>query len=466
VYSDALIAAKIARLETTLGSVLPSGKLESIPVDHCHSMVRSLEGIYDHARKLPTRGFTPEEQQFVANERLRCPLDFAYFAQRYWLIQSEGQTLKPLYPLWESQRLILAELARQEESRWRSRHPDGLLCNGLKGRQLGFSTLAEALLGHRVVTQTYVKGLVASDVPQNSGSQGIFGMLELGFQHLPWWLKPGVKFWNTDSHLVLANGSSIIVESGKSMKGGLQEEGGQKGQLGRSKTYSVGHLTELSTWEYAETIDDALMPAIPQTPRTLFLKESTAKGRHNWWHEEWLATEQGLTRSFNIFIPWYAERSKYWLPVPDGWVPADDTLAFAARVRDKGPQYMRRAVTLAKEQLYWYELRKAEAIHKGHLYKFLEEYPAEPEEAFQYSGRSIFSIETMDRLERQAKPLVDLWQVAPHGELKEDREALLRELAAEQRIDRERLAAERLRAASALPEGPGPQTLVVESPPE
>ena len=190
-YSDALIAAKIARLESTLGSVLPAGKLESIPVEQCHGMVRALEGIYDHSRKLPTRGFTPEEQAFVANERLRCPLDFSYFAQRYWLIQSEGQTLKPLYPLWESQRLILAELARQEETRWRSRHPDGLLCNGLKGRQLGFSTLAEALLGHRVVTQTYVKGLVAATSPRIPAPKGSSGCSSSASSTSPGGSSPG-----------------------------------------------------------------------------------------------------------------------------------------------------------------------------------------------------------------------------------------------------------------------------------
>src|SRR5436190_849526 len=197
-YSEALIAHRQARLERKLGSVLPTSTLERIPVEQCHGMVRTLQQIWDPEQKVATRPFTQEEQIFVANERLLCPIDFRYFAERYWMIQSEGQTLKPLFPLWESQTLILAELAYQEEKRWRDKHPDGLLCNGLKGRQLGYSTLSEALVGHRVVTQTYVKALVASDVPQNSGSQGIFGMLELGFTHLPWWLRPGVKFWNTD----------------------------------------------------------------------------------------------------------------------------------------------------------------------------------------------------------------------------------------------------------------------------
>lgn len=463
-YSQAVIQHRTKQVEAAFAASLPDGHLQTFPVDYCRAMVGLLDGIYDHDRQQPSRPFTQDEQIFVAHERLRIKIDFRYFAERYWLIQSEGQTLKPLYPLWESQTILLGELAYHEEQRWRAKHPDGLLFNALKGRQLGISTAIQALLGHRVTTQTYVKAIIASDVPANSGSQGIFGMFELGFDNLPWWLRPAVKLRNVDSHLVLANGSSVIVESGKSMKGGLQDEGGQKGQLGRSKTFSLGHLTELSSWEYPETIDDALMPAIPVTPRTLMGRESTAKGRHNWWHEEWLVTAEGLGRCFNVFIPWYAERSKYWLPPPPTWVPTSETLAFAKRVEEKGPQYMRRPVTLDQEQLYWYEQRRAEAVRKEALYKFLEEYPAEPEEAFQYSGRSIFSIETMDRLERQARPLIDVWRVAPASDLAADRDALRRELADENALLRNRQQEARLRAESTLNNEPTPQIVQEEVP--
>ena len=58
-------------------------------------------------------------------------------------------------------------------------------------------------------------------------------------------------------------------------------------------------------------------------------------------------------------------------------------------------------MVLSKEQLRWYEVTKAAAVHDDTLYRFLSEYPSEPEEAFQHSGRSIFSVQTMDRLEQQ-----------------------------------------------------------------
>jgi len=463
-YHPDVIAWRREKLEAQLGSALPGGVIQEIPVETCHHWVRTLAQIWDPEDRRQTRPFSREEEVFVANERLMTKISYPYWSQRYCMIQSEGQRLKPMYPLWESQQLILAEIARVEYEHWTTGHPDGILANLLKGRQLGASTFAQSCLGHRTTTHGFRKALIASDVPENSGSQGIFGMLELAVANLPWWLKPLELFHNKDKHIVFKNGSSVIVESGKSMKGGLTEEGGTKGNLGRSKTYSMAHLTELSTWERPEQIDDGLMPAIPVTPQTFMIKESTAKGRHNWWHREWLVADRGLGRAINIFIPWYAERSKYWLPPPTAWIPADDTLAFARRVQEHGPKYMHRAVTLAPEQLYWYERKKLEANEKEELYKFLEEYPAEPEEAFQYSGRSIFPIMVLDRVEQQQRPLIDLLTVRPHLELIADQEALHAELQAEQREMRARVAKATVRNEALITEDPDPRPTVLETP--
>lgn len=444
-YSQAVIQARKDQLERALHDALPQG-LSFHPVDYCQGMARRLHQIWDPKKAELLRPLSKEEQAFIANEQLCTKINYRYWGERYAYIQAGGERLKTLFPLWESQELILAEIARVEERRWREGHPDGLLFNILKGRQLGCSTEIQSMVAHRTTTHSYRKALIASDVPDNSGSQGIFGMLELVVMNLPWFLKPRELFHEKNKHIVFANGSSVIVESGKSMKGGLQEDGGQKGNLGRSKTYSLSHLTELSTWERAEQIDDGLMPAVPQSPQTFQCRESTAKGRYNWWHREWLLAEKDLSRCFNIFIPWYAERSKYWLPTPTAWIPSDDTLQFAARVQEKGPRYMRRAVTLAKEQLYWYERQRAASMEKGELYKFLEEYPAEPEEAFQYSGRSIFPVAVIDRLEKQVRPLRDLWTVAPHAELIRDREALIEELKLQHLQDAAALEKSYLRA--------------------
>jgi hypothetical protein len=716
-YHPVIVAAQQERLEAQFGL-----QLQRLPAAHCHAMRTSLDTIYDVETREPTRAFSQDEEAFILNEQLLVKIDYRYAAERYIWINYAGQSLRPMYPLWESQELILAELARVEYDHWTSGHPDGLLFNILKGRQLGAcvegntkvltadlrwvtveelavgteviatdeespggrgasrklrtavveakwdvlepafevvlasgtsivcsathrwlyrtrtqttvawravadmkiggyirritepwgsstledywmggmldgegsggakgsggvefcvsqvygpvydraaryfrergyasfhqdppdlrtpetsskfgrkpvgkmsvarmseifrligltrptrflgrrwwegkelpgkrtggygwdrvmvvrplgrrrlfdlqtstktfiaeglvshnSTLVQSLLAHRVLTHGQVRTLVASDVPQNSGSEGLFGMLELVVEKWPWWLKPKELYHTKNRHIMWKNGSRVIVESGKSMKGGLQEEGGEKGQLGRSKTYSAVHLSEITTWERPEQINSSLLPAVPITPRTLMGRESTAMGRNNYWHQEWKKAGAGIDpRFFNIFVPFYAEKSKYWLPTPPGWSPTDDTLAFARRATEQGPQYMHRAVQLTREQLYWYEVMKAAAVHDDELYRFLSEYPSEPEEAFQNSGRSIFSVATMDRLEKQGRPLIDLWTVAPRAELIADREASLAEYKESQNQLIALGAKQRLRHASTTLDTNEPTTL-------
>jgi hypothetical protein len=720
-YSPRLIAVRQRRLERRSADALPPDGLQRHPVSHCHAMRTHLQTCWDPEARVQTRPLTEEEQGFVANEILLSTIDYAYWAERYAIINFLGQALRPMYPLWESQRLILAEFARVEEARWQTRHPDGLLFNCLKGRQLGCcldpatrvltadlrwisldalgvgeevitvdevspggcgaarkmrtgvvegkrdiceeayqivcddgrtlyatathrflystrtgdtctwrmvqdmrvggrlraittpwgapgvedgwmggmldgegscnkkkaggaevsvsqlygavydrvvayfvargytyhedieksviragkfgrkpigkaslgrmdeifrligqtrpvrfrhlrwwegkelpgkrngtgrprilsitavgrrrmvdlqtstktfiaegfvshnSTLVQSLLAHRATTQGHVRGLIASDVPQNSGSEGLFGMLELLVARLPWWLVPLETFHTKNHHIMWKNGSRVVVESGRSMKGGLQDEGGEKGQIGRSRTYSAVHLSEIATWERPEQINSSLLPAIPRTPRTLCVRESTAAGRHNYWHTEWTLAAEGKDARFqNIFIPWYAEATRYWLPYPTDWTPTADTLAFAARAAQHGPTYLHRSVVLSKEQLYWYEIERGAAVARDELYKFLSEYPSEPEEAFQSSGRSIFSVATMDRLEKQARPLLDVWSIRPHADLAADRDASLAESRQAQHDLKAEQEKARQRAAAGVVGEATPQTVLVE----
>lgn len=464
-YAEAVIASRQRRLEAQFAATLPPEGLIRYPVPACHAMKADLDRIWDPEEQHQTRPFSQEEEGFVVNEQLLSKVDYRYAAERYLYINKAGQQLASLFPLWASQELLLGALARQEEQRWRTRHPDGLLANVIKGRQLGCSTWVQSLLAHRVLTHGQVRALIASDVPQNSGSEGLFGMLELMVEQWPWWLKPKERFHTKNKHIMWENGSRVIVESGKSMKGGLLEEGGEKGQLGRSKTFSAAHLSEITTWERPDQINASLLPAMPSTPRTLCVRESTAMGRNNYWHQEWnLAAAGEDPRFFNIFIPWYAESSQYWLPYPPEWIPSDDTLHFARRAQQEGPKYMGRPVILSKEQLYWYELQKRAAIKREVLYTFLSEYPAEPEEAFQNSGRSIFSIETLTRIQHQARPLADLWRVAPRAELLADREASIQEFQQSQAELLQSRADQRTRAENRVVGEGTPQTIREETP--
>lgn len=432
-YSAAVIARAQATLEAAYRQALPDGLIR-YPVDLCAAMTDRLAAIPHPKTRRPTRRLTPEEDRFIANERLLTKIDFRYWGERYCFINAGAQGLQRLYPLWESQTIVLSTLADLQDRRIATGHPDGLLVNILKARQEGISTLGAALVTHRVVTHSHVRTLLASDVPDNSGSEGLFGMYERIVANLPWWLRPAEQYHAKHQHIIFDNGSAILVESGKSMKGALQDKGGTKGQLGRSRTYSVVHLTELSTWETPEQIDDSLMPAVPRSPRTLGIKESTAKGRHNWHHEDWLLGVATRGRWLNIFIPWYA-LAQNALPAPLDWSPSEVTLAHAAQAELEGPKWLGRPLTLTADQLYWYEETKFVYQAKEQLARFLEEYAADPESCFQHSGRSVFTLDALQYLDRLAKPPIDVWSVDPAKDLRDIRVDELARIAAEHVVE-------------------------------
>jgi len=367
------------------------------------------------------RRLTEDEQAFIAAARLRSIFDYPYFAERFVWIDEEGHGLRPLYPLWESQRFVIELLGDLEWSRRETGYPDGLLVNVLKARQLGVSTLAESLVAHRLVTRPYIRALSGADVEDQAGY--LFRMIDRLFQQMPWFLRPIRTAFRQNRTMVFSNNSYLRTAWGKSTRGALQSVAGtegNKGAIGRGQSYSVIHISELATWENPEQLDTSLLPTIPISLDSLCLYESTAEFAGDWWHLHWQATAEGVGRFVNIFIPWYAEPSKYSLPAPVDWAPKPKTLEHAAKCEADSPRWFRgRTVHLQRDQLYWYEQTRAFYEKKGELHKFLKEYPADDQECFQYAGRAIFTFEQLEAIEAagRKRPMVDVWAVEPALEI-------------------------------------------------
>lgn len=400
-YHPSVIAARMAKSEEAFGITL---KQHSVPAcrDWC-----------DRLADGQSRDLSVEEQQFIRNELLMVSCSYEYWAQRYATINIEGHGLGNMYPLLDSQRFILDRVAALEKRTWDGDSVDGILVNVLKAaRQVGVSTQAETMGAHRASTRNNLFGLVASDVPESSAF--IFDMFERAVENLPWWLRPPIKEHVKNTELLLEGGSHFWVGAGKSTRGTT----GQRGQLARGKALGFVHLSELSTWEAAEQIDDSLMPTVHINPNNLMMLESTAKGRGNWWHLHWKATRSGSSRFTNIFIPWFAE-GKYAIPPPTDWSPSQTTLEHARRCEEVAPRWLGRPFSPSRPQLYWYETTRSYYESKGALRLFLEEYGAiDDEECFQAAGISIFDADTLERIATQMRPLMGVLEVAPMQELR------------------------------------------------
>lgn len=214
------------------------------------------------------------------------------------------------------------------------------------------------------------------------------------------------------------NASFLKTAWGKSTRGALQSVTGQegsKGAIGRGQTFSTLHISELATWDNPDQLDTALLPAIPISPDTLVLFESTAEHAGDWWHQHWQISGRGLGRFTNVFIPWAAEPSKYSLPAPSTWSPSSETRAQAQKVEAELQRWMSKTAQLTRDQLYWYEQTRALYTQKHNLGGFLKEYPSDDLECFQYAGTSVFSFEQLDMIDRvgSQRKLLDVWRVEP-----------------------------------------------------
>lgn len=368
-------------------------------------------GDYLDPKNRPTRALTGEEEQFIENELLMTKASFRYWAERYAFINVKGAGIGRLFPFRESQSMILGEIGRLEKLIHSGERDDGILFDLLKARQVGGSTLTEAIGAHRFTTQDHLFGLIASDVPDNSAY--LFDMFERIVEHLPFYLQPGIKEHVKNTEMLFDGGSHIWVGAGKSTRG----KEGERGQLGRGKTMSFVHLSELSTWDATGQIDGALMPICHPSPRLFVAFESTAKGRSGYWFKHWRLVKEGGERFIPIFVPWYAERELYSRRPPESWVPSEKTLAHGKKCEEEGPRWLHHPVKLTKQQLYWYESTRSSYEKKGELALFLEEYCANDEEAFQFSGRGVFDAVTIDDIRARAKPILAVYEVASHADL-------------------------------------------------
>jgi hypothetical protein len=355
------------------------------------------------------RALSAEEEDFILSEKVLSVASWEYWAQRYCWCSHEGAGIKRMYPLFDSQALILQEFARIEREIDANQLAEGILVNVLKARRLGASTFSQSVLTHRFVTQTYIYGLTAADVPGQSSYN--FGMFKLTYQHLPWWMRPALlSFSNTyPEEYEFETGSQYWCHAGQSTRG-VQ---GERGQIGRGKGVSICHLTELTTWEDTNQIDSSLLPIFPYSPRTLVIFESSPRGRNNWWHQHWQVSMEKTGRFVPIFIPWYAEPQKYRKVAPPGWTPNEATLVHARRCEAQGPRWLHRPkVSLTREQLYWYETTRAYYEAKHALSDFLQEYAADPEECFIHSAKTLILPEVLQRHIDQARPLVGAFEIA------------------------------------------------------
>jgi hypothetical protein len=344
------------------------------------------------------RPLSKEESAFIRNERLLCPIDFLYWAERYATIQRDGVEGGGIgkLKLWETQQILHDKIARAEElgvdALKIGATADGILIVDHKDRQVGHTMYSRVACMHRLTLHPHTRGMAAS--VDDDKVQELYDRDKLILDNLPWYLSP--RGW-PDSPGFNVKGEHIYLEALNSRI--LYQQGNQQSGLGQGRQFDVSHITEVASLSYPDMLEHDFFPTLPQNPYTLCILESTAQGRRNYWHEFTERVRAGRTaRWVYCFVPYYAEKKKYRRTPPPAWTPSDLTLMHAKKVYETSREFVGYDALLGRDTLYWYETTRREYFDAGKLNLFLTNYAATPEESFQHTTVAAFSPEVIERL--------------------------------------------------------------------
>ncbi len=359
--------------------------------------IAHFEDLWDPDSGQLSRKLTPDESRFISNERKLAALDFNYFSTRFaWIVNKEQKPERFVPNIAQS---MLMNIWSEFEEQARAIH-----LQNLKARRLGVSTLTELAVQHRFQFHPYSNCVVASSDPDKSVQMAKMIDFSLGKQ--PWWLLPTVT----------KQSKNMAAEFGEIHTTLTIQAGNQFTGVARGATPSTVHLSELSSWNDAESlVDAALYRAIVDHPAIFCILESTAEGRGNWWHRTWEQNkkdwDRGRGRVRPVFLPWYIGTDLYpsstdlrARPIPSDWVPADRTIRHAERARAyvlANPllfQYLakgNRDWQMPKAQMWFHEIEYETALAKKELNLFLSELPADDIEAFQSEAISVVGQEVI-----------------------------------------------------------------------
>lgn len=165
---------------------------------------------------------------------------------------------------------------------------------------------------------------------------------------------------------------------------------------GRGSTYQIVHKAETARFHFAKEVNLGIANAVADLPGTMVFDETTANGMNFHYDDvqKSIRCEDGYDF---VFIPWFFD-PEYKMPAYD-FVRTEEEIELCRMVA-KQPEAYRAELT--DYQLQW---RRFCIAHKcgGDINLFMQEYPSNPEEAFIFSGRPRFDINTLRTLKIHSK---------------------------------------------------------------
>lgn len=290
------------------------------------------------------------ERKRIIRQKLKD--NFEHFAKKCLKIRTKSGSIEP-FIMNRAQKHLHARLEAQLLEIGKVR---ALV---LKGRQQGASTYIGGRYYHKAIHSFGQRVFILTH--EQDATDNLFEMVNRYHEHCSNLVKP---------HTGAANAKELdfdLLDS--SYRVGTA---GAKA-VGRSQTLQLFHASEYAFWPNADLHAAGVLQAVPELLGTEIIKESTANGMGNPFHQEWQKAEAGLSEYIAIFIPWFWQ-DEYRRPVDEDFTLNKEDILYQT------------AHNLDDEQMAW---RANKITTLGELL-FMQEYPATAAEAFQLTGHDSY----------------------------------------------------------------------------
>lgn len=246
----------------------------------------------------------------------------------------------------------------------------------LKARQLGVSTLTEAIMFLWCFIHARTQGLVMAH--EASSAQHLLGMTRTYWDTYPFNALYSTQYKSRNELSWIETGSSLKVATAKTV------------DTGRSKTLQMLHLSECAFYEHAEITMGGLEQAFHFEPDTFGCLESTANGIGGFFYDHWNAAKDGDIEYVPLFFPWFRHPQytySYLMRLADTSPPELGHCDEEERVLQK--------IGVDSDHLLWrrWAIRN---LCQSNDALFKQEYPATDLEAFTATGTNVYPLQHLN----------------------------------------------------------------------
>lgn len=285
--------------------------------------------------------------------------DYPLYAEQCLRIKTKAGKLAP-FVLNKAQLYIHTQLEKQLEETGKVR---ALI---LKGRQQGASTYIGGRFYHKASLFSGIGVYILTH--EQAATDNLFAMAQRYHKHTPF--KP-----------VLGKSNAKEMNF-KKLDGGYKVGTAGVKAGGRSGTIQLFHGSEVAFWPNDTDQFSGVVQGVPDEPGTEIILESTANGVVGEFYDRWQKAEAGIGEYIAIFVPWF------WDPGYKKRPPEDFVLYQTKQAEEETMTEQEYADlhNLSDMQMYWRRMK----IHELGYVKFMQEYPATADEAFQTTGHDSF----------------------------------------------------------------------------